>query len=230
MMTRRSRMIIYSGAFIAAAVILLLAAFAYGRITGDVQFYHVPTPGSAPSVPRGAYIIASKWIDPEPFDLICYNHEIRGVTEVWVQRICGLPGDTIELREGALHVNGIDADSGLRLQHRYGINQRQEKQFLKRGIVAAADVQPLSSIDLVAHLPDDVARDELLLRVPYPWQWEHPSPFYRPDWSEDEVPSIVVPDDHWFMLGDNRHSSVDSRYIGFVHRKSFVGTVIKVFR
>jgi len=229
-MSRTTRIIIYSGASIAALIAVLFLVFAYGRITGNVQFYHVPTPGSAPAIPRGAYIIASKWVDPEPFDLICYFHEVRGANEVWVQRICGMPGDTIALREGVLFVNGIDADSGLELQHRYGITERQERQLMKRGIITADDVQPLSALDQVAHVPDDVAREELLVRTPYPWSWEHASPFHRAEWSEDEVPAVVVPEGCWFMLGDNRHSSVDSRYIGFVPQASFAGTVIKVFR
>ena len=34
---------------------------------------------------------------------------------------------------------------------------------------------------------------------------------------------LIVPPDHYFVLGDNRDSSADSRYIGFVPRHEIVG-------
>lgn len=36
-------------------------------------------------------------------------------------------------------------------------------------------------------------------------------------------PTVVVPADHYLMLGDNRDNSADSRVIGFVPRGEFVG-------
>jgi signal peptidase I len=40
---------------------------------------------------------------------------------------------------------------------------------------------------------------------------------------------IVVPPDHFFMLGDNRHQSIDSRYYGFVPRKNIRGRPLFVY-
>ncbi|HEV8688732.1 MAG TPA: signal peptidase I [Ideonella sp.] len=39
---------------------------------------------------------------------------------------------------------------------------------------------------------------------------------------------LVVPPDHYFMLGDNRDNSEDSRYIGFVPRHSIIGRAHRI--
>jgi signal peptidase I len=39
---------------------------------------------------------------------------------------------------------------------------------------------------------------------------------------------VVVPDGMYFMLGDNRDNSADSRYIGFVPRRNIVGRASSV--
>lgn len=36
-------------------------------------------------------------------------------------------------------------------------------------------------------------------------------------------PTVIVPEDHYLMLGDNRDNSADSRVIGFVPRDEFIG-------
>jgi len=39
---------------------------------------------------------------------------------------------------------------------------------------------------------------------------------------------VTVPEGHYFMMGDNRGNSADSRYIGFVARDRIVGRATAV--
>jgi signal peptidase I len=53
--------------------------------------------------------------------------------------------------------------------------------------------------------------------------------FYIENRSHGNMPPTIVPDDSFFVLGDNRPNSSDSRYWGFVPRKNVVGKAWVVF-
>ncbi len=45
----------------------------------------------------------------------------------------------------------------------------------------------------------------------------------------EQVNSYTITKDYYFMVGDNRDNSLDSRFWGFVPRENIVGTPIIIF-
>jgi signal peptidase I len=52
------------------------------------------------------------------------------------------------------------------------------------------------------------------------------TPLKAADW---KYGSVVVPPGHYFMMGDNRDNSEDSRYWGFVPRENIIGTPLIIY-
>lgn len=111
----------------------------------------------------------------------------------YVKRVIGLPGDTLEMRDKTLFVNG----------------ERQVEPYVRH-------------VD---------GRDEQY-RPQFAWQRQFltakvDTEAYRP--SRDDWGPIVVPPDHYFVMGDNRDNSADSRYWGFVPEEAIKGQPLIVY-
>jgi signal peptidase I len=116
---------------------------------------------------------------PQREDVIVFDAP-EDVTKTYVKRLVGLPGDTLEMKEGHLYRNSSRVPEGYVL-HNSDVDRVEERFRWQRDYIvptAAATIQY------------------------YPT---------RNNWGP-----LVVPEKNYFVLGDNRDNSSDSRYWGFV--------------
>lgn len=132
-----------------------------------------------------------------------YSHPKRGDILVFdpphernmklVKRLVGLPGDTLEMRNKVLYLNGKPLNEPyVRHDDRFGDDTHPWMAWQER------------------------------YRVP-----DGGNGAYRP--TRDNWGPIVVPADRYFMLGDNRDTSLDSRYWGFLEGWRLEGRAVLIY-
>lgn len=108
-----------------------------------------------------------------------------------VKRLVGVPGDTLQMRNRVLYLNG----------------EPQEESYV-----------------VTSGRPDEFAPSML-------WQLDHlveaSGGDYHP--TRDNWGPLLVPDGYYFMLGDNRDSSLDSRYWGLLEGWRFEGRAARIY-
>jgi len=132
----------------------------------------------------------AKWSDPERGDIvICFSPEDG--TRL-VKRVVGLPGETVQMRDNVLLINGKPVIY-TRIDPRYG-----------------------------EQLPDNV-RDRCILATERLGSADHAVMSVPSAAAVRDFGPVNVPKGSYFVLGDNRDNSRDSRFFGVVERDSIIG-------
>lgn len=187
-------------------IIFIFLLFAFRSVVAD--WYQVPTGSMKPTIVEGDRIFVNKlaYDVKLPFTLISlakWDHPKRGDVVVFdsptggprlVKRVVGLPGDTVMIRNNQLFINNKPA-------HYETVDQSKVEEYW--------DISKAAPI-LISEAFGKQAPHTITIQPFRHFIAQNYGPFQ-------------VPADHYFMLGDNRDNSADSRFIGPIPEKYILG-------
>ncbi|OMP74641.1 S26 family signal peptidase [[Flexibacter] sp. ATCC 35208] len=111
-------------------VILLLPGIQFvllliGRLTDVFQYYKAPTIANKPSIKLNSRMLGSRFISPKRLDFIWFTGDTPFGTLPNIYRLCGLPGDIVEIRKGILFATDKDINKDLKLGHPYIVTRNE---------------------------------------------------------------------------------------------------------
>ena len=224
--------------------ILFVALLALGLRSFVVMPRSIPSESMMPRLLVGDYLLVAKWpygwsrfsfpwAPPGPHGRLFGKAPTRGDvvvfrappndSEDYIKRLIGLPGDRVQMRHGVLWLNGKAVPKRRIADFSVPIAANTECSVIANvqvpyGADADAEGRPTCRFPRYREtLPNGVSYDVLD-------QGETP---------QDDTPVITVPAGHYFLMGDNRDMSADSRFaavagggIGMVPAENLEGRAI----
>lgn len=174
--------------------------------------FNIPSESMMPGLVNGDQLLAAKWpygysknsfplipgrifaSGPERGDVVIFKHPIDGTD--YIKRAIGLPGDTVEIRDGQIVLNGEPVPK-VRITN-FVIEQSPNTQCHPFSeAVRLADGTPACSYQQYREtLPNGVSYNVLDFGT----------------FPQDSYGPVVVPEGKFFAMGDNRDNSQDSRF------------------
>jgi signal peptidase I len=188
-----------------------------------IEPFKIPSGSMIPTLQVGDFILVNKFTygirlpvinqkivqlnNPQRGDVMVFRYP-EDPTLDYIKRVVGLPGDTVEYRNKQLWINGVEQaqvaqgvynylEAGMRVVH---TEERIESLGERKHAVLVNPQMPTLHLGSVAEFS---GRDKCVY--------------------DNEMVRCKVPEGQYFMLGDNRDNSRDSRYWGFVPDKQIVG-------
>ena len=164
--------------------------------------------------------IEGRWLgsEPERGDVIVFRHPVNGAD--FIKRLVGLPGDTVQMKDGRLHLNGapVEVEPLPPFVETYTPQGSQQKL---PACANRADVVP----------GGDCVKERFRETLP---NGESHNILNIAPARTDDTPVFTVPAGQYFFLGDNRDNSSDSRVprsvggVGFVPYENLIGRADRV--
>lgn len=217
---RQPTWIEYSGGFFPViALVFFLRSFLY-------EPFKIPTPSMVPTLLVGDLILVNKYTygirlpvlnkkiidlnNPQRGDVMVFKYPMD-MTQDYIKRVIGVPGDKITYENKRLTVNGKPVEYTARddyLDDEHLVYNKQYQENLTGVAHKILNNEQAATLNL-----GDVKSFPHSENCTYKY----------------EGFTCVVPEGNYFMMGDNRDNSVDSRYWGFVPDKNIVGKAFFVW-
>lgn len=126
--------------------------------------------------------------------------EKKTIEKKIIKRVIGMPGDTIEYRNDTLYINGKKTDEPYLTDYK--------EQFQKDRLQKTYASLPESQAEIARFSPSFTAT------------YDSTNGFYKSDFN------VTVPKGEYFLMGDNRPISKDSREVGCFKRSAIEGKVV----
>src|SRR5450830_671706 len=217
---RQPTWIEYSGSFFPViATVFFLRSFLY-------EPFKIPSSSMVPTLLVGDLILVNKFTygirlpvinqkiiqinDPQRGDVMVFKYP-KDMSQDYIKRVVGVPGDKITYENKRLTVNGVE------------VKYTQLDDYLNDERLVY-NKQYEENLTGVSHriLNDDS-------KSTYTREAVDPFPHSENCTYRYEGFTCVVPAGNYFMMGDNRDNSLDSRYWGFVPDKNIVGKAFFVW-
>ncbi|MDX1820966.1 MAG: signal peptidase I [Alphaproteobacteria bacterium] len=155
--------------------------------------------------------------EPERGDVVVFRHPVNG--QDYIKRLIGLPGETVQVIGGVLHINGQPVqmqDDGIFEETMTAQGPQRLRPRCENGPVGEGGACLKSR--QIETLPG--GRSHTVLNIARQ--------------SSDDTPLYTVPAGHYFFMGDNRDNSTDSRVpqqaggVGFVPYENLIGRADRI--
>ncbi|PJC03780.1 MAG: signal peptidase I [Gallionellales bacterium CG_4_9_14_0_8_um_filter_55_61] len=194
-----------------------------------VEPFKIPSGSMIPTLQVGDFILVNKFTygirlpiinrkivplnDPQRGDVMVFHYPENPSVD-YIKRVVGVPGDVVEYSHKRLTINGVEQVQQAEGDYNYvesGLNFVHTEQYLetlgerKHSLLVNPDMPDV-------HL-GSVAEFKGKENCVY----------------NQDIIRCTVPADQYFMMGDNRDNSRDSRYWGFVPDNQIVGKAFFVW-
>ena len=216
--------------FPVALIVLLLRSFIF-------EPFRIPSDSMMPTLLDGDFIIVNKYTyglrlpvldhkfvdigEPQRGDVVVFRYPVDPSVN-FIKRLVGLPGDHIEVDSDRITVNGKPVPFTVVSQYNDGCYVNFQ---LAREQLGAHDHQAMLCPVDIDFRPDPLPGCNRRDSRGYLCGGDQGAPgLFR----ESKKFVTDVPAGMYFMMGDNRDNSADSRYFGFVPRRNIVGHATRV--
>lgn len=181
--------------------------------------FYIPSESMLPRLVNGDYLLLAKWpygfssrslplglpllpdkrilaADPKRGDVVVFKAPAH-FEQDWIKRVIGLPGDTVQMKEGQLWLNNQPVPKVKVPDFEVEVSPNT-RCYADRFLAKRADGAEVCRYPRYTEtLPGGKSYDVLDLINSYP---------------KDDTDPVIVPAGHVFLMGDNRDNSEDSRF------------------